>query len=508
VRRLDHLNLHQPVAIPRLRSSCFVHPRCRKPSSSTTTKPAQRERLLAPAPLKSVDSAMIPGVRGECTTEALLIPLIEAYNVRRKASAEFPTLLTSAVIRKAVALYENYIAEGRSTVEKVCGSCGSFVQGQIHTISIHDSRIELFRRHDPERICLDLCALNEDQTYTFCTACYKNIDMKRPPKFSGLNNVNVTLCQELPTILSTLTIAEECLIARCHPIGSILKLRPDGKANAAAYFRLRGHVIVLPQEPGPLLSLLPSPHLQLHEKIRVVWFGNQAPSREKLAPYLEVRRLVVLKALQWLQSHNPLYHSIEINHSLLSTWPVSFIPPKLQESLIVHTDNDSEEREGYASNLSQGNFENELQASLGEQDNNDIIATGCVFSDVESIRTNPDLKFISALILMKQSQGLGAKESDGVTAGIDDTGNSPELRGDVPVIRYISNGETKILSNWQHYDFFTGAFPTLFPFGNGGHLTRPGERAIEVSLAAWTAWCLTHHSRRFETLLTSTYRFK
>lgn len=55
-----------------------------------------------------------------------------------------------------------------------------------------------------------------------------------------------------------LTLVEEAVIARAHPIVSILKLRPTGGSDpAATYQRIQGHAVVLPQNPGPLLQLLP-----------------------------------------------------------------------------------------------------------------------------------------------------------------------------------------------------------------------------------------------------------
>ena len=89
-----------------------------------------------------------------------------------------------------------------------------------------------------------------------------------------------------PADLQGLTLTEECLITRGHPIASIVKLRPHG----ASYQRLQGHIIVLPQEPGALLDILPSAEINLPEKIKVIWFGDRVPTAEDLKPCLEVRK--------------------------------------------------------------------------------------------------------------------------------------------------------------------------------------------------------------------------
>lgn len=65
---------------------------------------------------------------------------------------------------------------------------------------------------------------------------------------------------------------------------------------------------------------------------------------------------------------------------------------------------------------------------------------------------------------------------------------------DVPVIRYSSGGRVKLLNHWQDRNYFTGAFPTLFPVGDGGHEER---RQIQVSMKGWGQFLLNHHSRRF-----------
>jgi hypothetical protein len=44
-------------------------------------------------------------------------------------------------------------------------------------------------------------------------------------------------------------------------------------------------------------------------------------------------------------------------------------------------------------------------------------------------------------------------------------------------------------------DYFTAAFPTLFPFGIGGHLSDAnGDRSEEVSLKAFVRYTMLHYS--------------
>ena len=105
------------------------------------------------------------------------------------------------------------------------------------------------------------------------------------------------------------------MVARAHPVISILKLRPIGGSNpAATYQRVRGHAVVLPQNPGLLLQILPSSTFQPHEVIRVVWISDKPYTTDHLQRYLQVRRQKVQLALEWLHEHNCLYKNIIIDY--------------------------------------------------------------------------------------------------------------------------------------------------------------------------------------------------
>lgn len=114
--------------------------------------------------------------------------------------------------------------------------------------------------------------------WNLCLACHMAVLRGSVPKFSAKNHINVTLCQHYPKVLEDLTLTEEYLIARCHPIGVVLKLRSAGRSSPLHYNALRGHFIVIPQDPGPLLQILPSTDLALHNLIKVFWIGHRPPT--------------------------------------------------------------------------------------------------------------------------------------------------------------------------------------------------------------------------------------
>jgi hypothetical protein len=220
----------------------------------------------------------------------------------------------------------------------------------------------------------------------------------------------------------------------------------------------------------------------------VVWFGNTAPTPEDLKPYLEVRKLAVYHALQWLWRSNPLYHQISFNEDLIRSWPDTFIPAELQDS-IVHAEDDRDEREGYAVDIATDEYENDLQGVIPNELDNPI-GTGCVYSDVESARQHPTLQLISTIMTLERDR----LEHEAAASA---TNPAPlHYVEDILVIRYMSNGRSVLMNDWQDAEYFTGAFPPLFPWGTGGHLSTPEKRGVPVSLKAWAKWALSHHSRR------------
>jgi hypothetical protein len=408
--------------------------------------------------------------------------LEEEFKLQETASREFPTEISSSHIRSSICRYEDEILA--SSERSICCSCGGFFpSGDTHEISDQDERLQGMR--------LDRCGYHENSWY-FCRLCHTAIGQWRAPKFSALNSVNVTMCQEYPAALEDLTPVEECLIAKCHPVGTILKLRPGGHVSPTNYSAVRGHMIVIPQEPGPLLQILPSPELKLENLIKVFWLGKTPPTNRDLKPFLQVRKDKVLAALRYLVQHNHLYHDLTINYGTIDGWTDDFIPPEIADNVTCLADQDHHEREGYTVSLQSGNHENDLHAAQDEAfqtNDHDPFVTGSVYTDINGERTDPNVRMIDALLGITANDSSGGSQET-QTAG-DITGQ--HRQGNTPMISYAIRGQATLMSNWEDPHYFTGAFPTLFPSGLGGHLDK---RQMAVSLEAFAQWTLNHHSRR------------
>lgn len=379
--------------------------------------------------------------------------------------------------------YEQVIEDACAAVEASCASCGEFVaKAESRLIPVDDNRLHIMK--SPEGVVqLDNCGIT-DGCYRFCMPCFNALTRGRIPKFSAQNAVNVTMCQHYPADLDDLTLTEQYAIARSHPIGTILKLKPNRVSNPTAYNGIRGHIVTIPQNPGPLLNILPSRDLQFHDSIRIIWSGKTDPTADDLMPFVEVRKAKVIRALVWLHEHNPLYSSIEINYDLLNEWDDTFIPSVLQEAVVNLPEEagDSDERGTYAGDM-EGFAENDLHNALDDMADG-TIASGAVYSDVEGQRQNPELKMIMALMEMLHKPG----------ECIPDAHSQEPV--EVPVITWTSDGRRVLMNDYEDAEYFTGAFPTLFPYGRGGHMPEHSERSIEASLEAWAKSLLSHHSRR------------
>jgi hypothetical protein len=234
--------------------------------------------------------------------------------------------------------------------------------------------------------------------------------------------------------------------------------------------------------------------MSLDNLIKVVWAGKKPPEDADLRPFLLVRKLKVLAALQYLVQHNKVYQDVDINHRIIHDWADDFIPPELRDNIIYLDNPDSVEREGYTLSLATGNYENELQAA---QDDNfdgtesELLITGSVSTDINGERHNPDKRLLNTLLELVSHHSQPGNDK---TAQQRNTQQGTSCnRRNKPVIFYTMHGQISLLDQWNDPRYFTAAFPTLFPTGIGGHLE---DRPFPLSLGSFVEWALKHHSRR------------
>lgn len=90
------------------------------------------------------------------------------------------------------------------------------------------------------------------------------------------------------------------------------------------------------------------------------WLGNRPLTDADLNPFLLVRKQRVLAALHYLVCYNYVYSDVIVNRPMVDEWADDFIPTDLRDSIIRVDDTDHYEREGYAVDLREGNYENDF----------------------------------------------------------------------------------------------------------------------------------------------------
>lgn len=365
--------------------------------------------------------------------------LRDDFELRQSASAAFPPVLSESQARASVGRYQVHMEN--ASQQGVCSSCGRFVPvSEIVEMENGNPLLEPLAGH------LDYCGKHDDE-WDVCLTCLKSLSQNTLPKFSALNRVNMTMCQNYPTVLESLTPVEECLIARCHPLGILLKLRPGGRASPISYRALRGHFIVIPQDPEPLLEILPSPALRLHDVFRVFWLGKQPATYTDLSPFLLVRKHRVVAALPYLTRHNHVYYNVTINHDMIGTWDDDFIPADLQENIISVDQPDGHEREGYSVHLDTGNYENDFQAAQAsdlDMDSNAPLIAGSVSTDINGERQNPDRRLLNALLNVVSSPSASSTKR---------TLRHGQQR--IPSLSYRIQGQATLVDHWYDPTYFT-----------------------------------------------------
>ena len=424
--------------------------------------------------------------------------LDEEYQYMKQASADFPEEITSDIQMRRMKDYQRAISDASRRLP--CGICGGlFQEDEMVSIDLQAGDLRYFLQRT--KTAPDCCAVKDDMV-SLCTTCNSAIAKRAIPPLSAGNFVNCLFCQDYPEALKNLNTVEEAFIARAHVIGIFLKLT-SGAKGGVSYRGSRGHSVAVRQDPSELLKILPTARLRDHTTITVSWDRGTPPSEENLARFCSVDKAKVVNALLWLCAHNPGYKSVVVDYSVLDSWSDHHIPQEIRDAFITlgsepgSTDTPVEdEREGYATSLRDRLFENELDAEVEDAEPGSILSRS-FFSDLHGrdLHSTPaTLATLQAILQEQDSDRSGLVEDDAVDVR-DDEESAPNDSSRLPHISYKTTQHLPAMSAFTDPDYFTAAFPTLFPYGIGGHLgDANGDRPEEVSLKAFARYTMLHHS--------------
>lgn len=78
-------------------------------------------------------------------------------------------------------------------------------------------------------------------------------------------------CQNSLVVLKNLNIIEKAIIAKVHLVVTILKLKPSNKFNLGFCRGTWDHIVILFQNPGPLLTLFASNLSATENIVYIIW---------------------------------------------------------------------------------------------------------------------------------------------------------------------------------------------------------------------------------------------
>lgn len=176
-----------------------------------------------------------------------------------------------------------------------------------------------------EDVLVDFASVYYEEDGSFvmqlCTECdHYLMEKHQTPPLVLANHVAVG--NILPE-LRDLTPVEEAMVSKCRAKAWIVQLRelPNGDGCPNSQHGLKGHVMIFPQEPDHLLSLLPPSLTEVSMPICILFVGSCTPSPAWLhdhAKPLIVRCERVRNALLWLKANNPLYLDVNVNLGILN----------------------------------------------------------------------------------------------------------------------------------------------------------------------------------------------
>ena len=278
---------------------------------------------------------------------------------------------------------------------------------------------------------------NDEYKLNLCTSCSKLIEKEKIPVLALANR---TFIGPVPPELKNLTPIEEFMIALCCSKCWIVQLSEQDHSDLTSPHTQRGfhgNIIIYPQEPQQIATVLPPSIEEITSPICVIFVGSTPPSCEWLhdkAKPLAVHGHKVRQALVWLKTHNLLYRGIEIDYNILNSLPTNDLLPFHIEHVLPSEDGDPL--------TSQYDISSSTTSDVHQQPvpaDAEIAFQKLVISDVEGHASSNELK-AAALRHVQKKKGSYLKLPHGM---------SPE-------------------NKFMNPQLFPKIYPTLFPFGIGG----------------------------------------
>ena len=361
---------------------------------------------------------------------------------------------------------EQYVSQ-----QLVCAICGelSFSTTLVPLDSIPNKELltKAYQHSLPEYKHHGMCLVTQgiqQNKINCCTQCYNTLARNKLPDFSVANNFQLG---SIPDVLRNLTIPEKIMISAYRPHMSIIKLK-EICGPGTAQFALRGNSITFPQDVNKIASSLPLPIDELPSVLHVIFIGTQKPTKVQLKDTLQVRRMRIIRALEFLKKNHPHYKNITFDQSAIQALPNNDIPQPIWNTLTTQTENLTSNNTGCATN----DLESLLQENPASDDDNNIPSTFIEHSGIIDINT---------------------------TTVSSDTADSHAAQQLCTSKALLIPHSSEAIKDFTDTEFWVSAYPYLFAFGTGSKNSELTDPKTSISLQRWIKHLLLFHDRRFAT---------
>ena len=214
---------------------------------------------------------------------------------------------------------------------------------------------------------------------------------------------------------------------------------------------LKGNTITFPQNIVKIAETLPANTDILIDDLKVVFIGNNRPTREMLKKVFTVRREKVYNAVNFLIANHPLYEGVTLSNTDL---PVDDVPEEILRTLHAYDDPDDEDANEHSTYTPQ--------------------------TDINDVPSDTVLMDSTGIIDM---EGSSVHSTDQLNSAIH------SLQGTM----YVPHGSIPV-NEYNNPSLWLGSYPWLFPYGKGGPEI---NRKVPVSLKAYIKHLLLLADRKF-----------
>ncbi|KAF5328907.1 hypothetical protein D9611_014251 [Ephemerocybe angulata] len=306
-----------------------------------------------------------------------------------------------------------------------------------------------------EPITYDAGPVIDKSVDTVCAKCASCLAQGRRPVNALANGLWVG---EVPSVLSDLSYAEQCLIARARTNRCVVRVGTIGYSHS----KMTANAISFALPTLKVYHSLPPPQSEMNEVMAFIFTGINPPTEDDLerTPML-VRRSAVGRALEWLKLNHADYTDLQIDHITLNSYPVS--------GPIVRWVHRPEAAEASVNVAATSMHETDAVEEPVESDEGGkcpFVVSGLIGSHLETMSTAAR-KAAAVHHLSTGGSALAVGQAD-----------APE-------------------SKYHNPQLYPQLYPWLFPYGAGG-LGNPRLMGL-VAESTQKTWLLMYHDKRFQT---------